>query len=115
MILYQHDHAAMFRFVIVGELAGPAVEELRCAWETACSVLRGRELVLDLSGVTAVDPQGLALLSRLKDSGARISSRQVPECAEIRPFLAFAPALAKEDLRPRGRFRDWLRFARFSE
>jgi ABC-type transporter Mla MlaB component len=115
MILYQHDHAAMFRFVLVGELVGESVDELRCAWQTAGSVLKGRELVVDLSGLTNVDAEGLELISRMKDSGARMLSSRAPERPEIRRFLEFEPAVVNENGRAQGRARGWLRFVPFSD
>jgi anti-anti-sigma regulatory factor len=115
MILYQHDYAAMFRFVLIGDLTGESVDELRCAWQTAGSVLKGRDLVLDLSGLADVDADGLELLSRMKDSGARIESRQAPEREEIRRFLEFAPAATNGNGHARGRSRGWLRFVRLSD
>lgn len=115
MILYQHDYAAMFRFVLIGDLTGESVDELRCAWETAGSVLKGRDLVLDLSGLTNVDPGGLELLSRMKDSGARMQSREAPEREEIRRFLEYTPAAANGNGRTQARSRGWLRFVRLSD
>jgi len=72
MILYQHDQAKTFRFVLVGELDGTSAHELQCAWETARSVLRGRELLVDLTQMTAAGPEGWGLLSRMKEAGARL-------------------------------------------
>jgi ABC-type transporter Mla MlaB component len=71
---YQHDSAAMFRFVLRGELCGASVEELEHAWATAASVMREKELVVDLGGLSGADQAGIALLSRMRESGARFTS-----------------------------------------
>lgn len=74
MQLYQHDSSSTFRFVLRGSLEGPWVRELEHAWITAASVLRGKELVLDVSGLTGTDENGLNLLSRMRESGARLTA-----------------------------------------
>ena len=70
--LYQHDGAAAFRFVLRGELSGDAVRDLEQAWNTAQSIARRKEFVVDISGVTNTDASGAALLLRLRESGARV-------------------------------------------
>jgi anti-anti-sigma regulatory factor len=62
----------MFRFVVAGELNGSAAKELEQAWKTAASILNGKELVVDISGVTSADSSGADLLSRMRESGARL-------------------------------------------
>jgi anti-anti-sigma regulatory factor len=79
MTLYQHDQAKAFRFVLVGALDGASALELQSAWETARSVLRGRELLVDLTGMTTAGPEGLSLLSRMQEAGARLLETQVAE------------------------------------
>lgn len=73
MEIYQHDSGVMFLFVLRGELIGSRVGELEQAWSTARSILRGKELVVDVSGVTNADREGVELLSRMRESGARLS------------------------------------------
>ncbi|MGE5644604.1 MAG: STAS domain-containing protein [Acidobacteriota bacterium] len=77
MDMYQHDGATTFRFVLRGELSGKAVEELEQAWQTAQSVARGKEFVVDISGVTATGAAGAALLVRLREMGARVLGEPV--------------------------------------
>ena len=74
MEMYQHDSATMFRFVLRGGLTGGCVPELEHAWTTARSTLNGRDLVVDVSGVTNADEFGVELLSRMRDSGARLAA-----------------------------------------
>ena len=72
MEMYQHDRAASFQFVLRGELTGDAVPELECAWTTARSIIAGKELVVDISGMTNADHSGIDLLTRMRESGARL-------------------------------------------
>ncbi len=115
MLLYQHDQAESFRFVAIGDLEGDAVGEFRSAWRTASSVLRGRDFVVDLSGVTGAGQAGLDLLSEMQRAGVHLRAEQTPECVEVRRFLETAPAHPRAGRVQRGRARGWLRLARFSE
>jgi ABC-type transporter Mla MlaB component len=83
MEMYQHDSATMFRFVLRGGLYGDGAQELERAWTTARSILEGKELVVDVSGITNVDPSGVDLLSRMRESGARLAAGLPPESQEI--------------------------------
>lgn len=83
MDMHQHDGATMFQFVLRGELTGNRVQDLEHAWNTAKSILAGKELVVDVSGMTDADPSGVDLLSRMRESGARLTAAQPPESAEF--------------------------------
>jgi ABC-type transporter Mla MlaB component len=74
MKMHQHDTPTMFRFVLRGELDEPSAIELEHAWRTAASVLRGKELVVDVSGLSHSDAVGMDLLCRMRDQGARLTS-----------------------------------------
>jgi ABC-type transporter Mla MlaB component len=78
MDMYQHDSATMFQFVLRGELIGDPVQDLEHAWKTAKSILAGKELVVDISGITNADPSGVDLLSRMRESGARLTAALTP-------------------------------------
>ena len=78
MEMYQHDSASLFRFVLRGELAGKSAEELEHAWTTAKSILNSRELVVDVSGMTYADESGVNLLTRMRESGARLTAALPP-------------------------------------
>ena len=56
MDIYQHDSATMFQFVLRGELIGDRVRDLEHAWNTATSILAGKELVVDIAGITNANP-----------------------------------------------------------
>ncbi|MGA2326154.1 MAG: hypothetical protein ABSH05_07685 [Bryobacteraceae bacterium] len=98
---YQHDSAAMFRFVLRGELCGASVEELEHAWTTAASVMREKELVVGLGGLTGADQAGIALLSRMRESGARFTAALPPQSDALARWLGI-PSAAPEG-RPEGR------------
>jgi hypothetical protein len=98
MDLYQHDSATMFQFVIRGELAGESVSNLEHAWTTAKSILAGKELVVDVSGITNADPSEFDLLSRMRESGARLTAALPPASEGVLRSLGL-PAAA-----PGGRY-----------
>lgn len=79
MDLYQHDSPTLFRFVLRGELIGEQIENLEHAWNTAKSILSGKELVVDVSGITIADPSGVDLLLRMRESGARLTAALPPK------------------------------------
>jgi ABC-type transporter Mla MlaB component len=83
MDMYQHDSATMFQFVLQGDLIGDQVLELQHAWTTAKSILAGKELVVDISGMTNADPSGVDLLSRMRESGACLTAALPPASEEI--------------------------------
>lgn len=76
--MYQHDSAAMFKFVLRGDLSGDQVPGLEHAWTTAKSILNDRALVLDVSGLTNTDPSARELLSRMRNSGVQVVAAPPP-------------------------------------
>ena len=96
MDMYQHDSATMFQFVLRGELIGDGVQDLEHAWNTVKSILAGKELVVDISGITNADTAGVELLSRMRESGARLSAALPPESE------AFLRSLGVPMAAPRG-------------
>ena len=70
---------AVFQFVLRGKLAGDWVQNLEHAWDTARSVLGAKELVVDLSGISEADEPGVALLSRMRQSGAVLTAAHPPQ------------------------------------
>jgi len=93
MEMYQHDSFAAFQFVLRGHLAGNRVLDLEHAWITAQSILNGKELIVDISGVTGADQFGVDLLFRMRDSGARLTAALPPRSENF--LLSFGlPAAA---------------------
>ena len=76
MDIYLHDRSAAFQFVLRGKLVGDWVQRLEHAWRTAMSVLQGKEVVVDLTGITDADPKGFDLLVRMRAAGARLTASQ---------------------------------------
>jgi len=112
MEMFQHDSARTFRFVLRGKLAGSRVLELKQAWTTAQSILNGKELIVDVSGITAADQSGLDLLSRMRESGARLSAALPPKSEGFLRSLGL-PVAAPNGRRNRPRALWLLRFAGF--
>jgi ABC-type transporter Mla MlaB component len=57
------------RLVLEGRLAGPWVEELERYWKTMREA-KPHQVLVDLSGVTFIAPEGKALLTRMWQQGA---------------------------------------------
>ncbi len=81
--IYQHDSATIFRFILRGDLAGQHVLELEHAWTTARSILEDKELVVDVSGISDADGEGVELLHRMRDAGARLTAALPPQSEEF--------------------------------
>ncbi len=92
MEMYQHDSFESFQFVLRGDLAGQPVLDLEYAWTTAKSILNGKELVVDLSGVTDADDFGVDLLCRMRDSGARLTAALPPSSGNFLRSLGLSAA-----------------------
>jgi len=73
----------MFRFVLQGELTGDRVREFEHAWIAARSILGTKALVVEISGITNADAAGVELLSRMRETGARLHAALPPESAEF--------------------------------
>lgn len=103
MEIYQHDNAKTFRFVLKGELNGDATRELGYAWETASSVTRGKELLVDLSGLTSACPEGVALLLQMRERGARLTATLPPDSEDVLRVAGIPAAVSRQ---PRRRVRN---------
>jgi len=102
MEMYQHDRASMFQFVLRGDLTGERVQDLEHAWITAKSILNGREVVIDVGGVSGADTVGVELLSRMRDSGARLTVAGPAESEEfLRSLGLWTPAPGGRSARSR--------------
>ena len=110
MEMFQHDSAKKFQFILRGELAGNRVLDLEQSWTTAKSILNGKELVVDVSGITDADESGVDLLSRMRESGARLSAARPPKSQELLRSLGL-PVAAPRGRRIGPRALWWLRFA----
>jgi hypothetical protein len=68
---HRDEESASLSFVIEGRLAGPWVEELNTCWSLGGAIPSSRTIV-DLTGVTFVDADGKALLTRMWQQGAEL-------------------------------------------
>ena len=101
--MYLNDSAKAFEFVLQGELKGDAVQSLEHAWITATSILNGKEVLVDVSALTAADAEGIELLYRLTGSGARLRAALPPHSEEFLRSLGVLVAA-----HPRPGSRPWL-------
>ena len=60
------------RITLEGRLVGPWIAELERCWREAEQSATGRRLVVDLTGVTFVEQEGKALLTRIYQAGAEL-------------------------------------------
>jgi hypothetical protein len=60
------------RITLEGRLVGPWIGELERCWRESEQSAAGRRLIVDLTGVTFVEPEGKALLTRIYQAGAEL-------------------------------------------
>jgi hypothetical protein len=60
------------RITLEGRLAGPWISELERCWRECEQSAAGRHVVVDLTGVTFVEQDGKALLTRMYQAGAEL-------------------------------------------
>jgi ABC-type transporter Mla MlaB component len=101
MDIYQHDSPEKFRIVLKGDLREAGAQQLRSVWDTAKSTLNGKQLIVELSDVGAVDAAGIDLLSRMREAGACVSAARLPKCEDLIRCLDLpAPANRTTETRP---------------
>ncbi|HET8722279.1 MAG TPA: hypothetical protein VFM24_09645 [Nitrospira sp.] len=67
-----HGSEDSTRITLEGRLVGPWIAELERCWREATESAAGRRLIVDLTGVTFVEPEGKALLTRMYQAGAEL-------------------------------------------
>ena len=60
------------RITLEGRLVGPWIGELERCWRDSEHSAAGRRLIVDLIGVTFVEQDGKALLTRMHQAGAEL-------------------------------------------
>ena len=60
------------RIALEGRLAGPWIGEFERCWRESEQSAGGRRLIVDLTGVTFVEQEGKALLTRIYQAGAEL-------------------------------------------
>jgi hypothetical protein len=74
------------------------------AWNSVQSILAGKELVVDISGITNADPMGIDLLFRMRESGGRLTAALPPESED---FVRSFGIVAVKSSGQRGSARVW--------
>ena len=69
---YMHDGPSAFSIELAGALTAEDAKRLEQDWLSASAVIGNKELVVDLSFVTEIDPAGRQLLLRWRRNGATI-------------------------------------------
>ena len=72
-ITIQHQ-APVTSFIVEGKLVGLWVKELEKCWENVLAADPSRAMVVNLAGVTFIDSEGQALLTRMRRQGVRLLS-----------------------------------------
>ena len=67
-----HDVADPLRLELEGRLAGAWVSELEHCWHTVKTSQPNRELLVDLTNVTFIDPAGRYLLQLMRRDGVSL-------------------------------------------
>jgi hypothetical protein len=75
--IFIHEHVPVTSFVLEGKLIGPWVQELERCWEDALAINASRTMFVDLADVSFIDADGRALLTRMRQKGARLLSAGV--------------------------------------
>jgi hypothetical protein len=92
---YMHDGPAAFSIELAGILAAEGAKKLEQDWGSAAAIIGHKELVIDLSFVTQIDPVGRQLLLRWRKNGATVvantpESRALVESTLGRPVPPIA-------------------------
>lgn len=61
-------------FIVEGKLVGLWVKELEKCWQNVLAAEPSRSMLVNLAGVTFIDSEGKALLSRMYQQGIRLLS-----------------------------------------
>jgi hypothetical protein len=65
------------RLILEGKLVRPWTAEVESAWKSAGEQLQGRKLIIDLTNVTLISPDGENTLFKLMREGAAFSCGDV--------------------------------------
>jgi anti-anti-sigma regulatory factor len=71
------DSGVQRKLVIVGRIVEPWAAELNRTWEHARDSLGGRQLVVDLTGVTVISREGTHVLHEMMNHGVEFVCRGV--------------------------------------
>jgi len=111
---YMHEGPTAFSIELAGALAAEDAKKLEQDWLSASAVIGEKELVVDVSFVTEIDPVGRQLLLRWRRNGATVvantpESRALVESVIGRPLRPLARiAYTSKPYRSESFFRDVL-------
>ena len=103
---YMHDGPHTFRFELSGPLTASGARSLEQDWRTASSVANGKTLVVDLSFVTTIDPQGFDLMQAWHRDGARFVAKSAAGRALVESITGRAAPAPMEEAH--GAYRPWM-------
>jgi hypothetical protein len=72
---YMYDGPTAFSIELAGAMAAEGAKKLEQDWRSVRAVVGNKELVVDLSFVTEIDPEGRQLLLRWRGNGATVVAR----------------------------------------
>jgi hypothetical protein len=90
---YMHDGPTAFSIEVAGILAAEGANKLEQDWRSAAAAIGGKELVVDLSFVTEIDPRGRRLLLRWFRNGATVVAN-TPESRALAESIIGQPVPA---------------------
>ncbi len=99
MKIYLHDNSSGFRLCLFGDLNQPAAAELERCWRAALTIVDGRKVVVDGTGLTSVQEDGLRLLARMTFSGVRVTADRLSSGERLLESLG--TGLERTGLKPR--------------
>ena len=98
MKIYLHDNSSGFRLCLFGELNEMAAAELERCWRGALSIVDGRTIRVDGTGLSSIGDDGRRLLGRMAIAGTRVNADWSSPAVNLLSFLG--PALEKTGQEP---------------
>jgi hypothetical protein len=71
------DTRTQCKLIVEGTLIGPWIAELGTTWRNVSRELNGRKLIVDLTNVTAISPEGEEAIFDLMKKGAKFACASV--------------------------------------
>src|ERR1700730_13082545 len=87
---YMHDGPTAFSIELAGALAAEGAKKLEQDWLGASALIGDKELIVDLSFVTEIDPVGCQLLLRWRGNGATVVAN-TPESRALAESIVGLP------------------------
>jgi anti-anti-sigma regulatory factor len=94
---YLHDGSEAFRIELAGHLSHHGARDLQQAWRTAASVMNGKSLIVDLTGVTSIDTSGRELLVQWHADGADLVTTSSAATTRIQSMTDLPVVLVEDE------------------